>query len=228
MNTFADRLNAALAYRQTNATALANRTGISQPTIWRFCNGLMLNPKSAHLITLANALNISLDWLQSGRGDMLTQHLRSDTLGPGVYGTVEPVRSFGRYPVLRWIDINAGNPHEENNPHGAANVWESALVEAAGPRAFWLYVVGDSMTAVHGKSFPEHTLILVDPDVEAVAGRFVVARAPGTGRPVFKRLTTDGANWFLASLNEQYPLMPIESPEVIGVCVEYKPPGGQM
>ena len=48
--------------------ALAEASGVAQPTIWRLVNG---NAKgSSKLVDIANALAVNIDWLANGVGDM--------------------------------------------------------------------------------------------------------------------------------------------------------------
>ena len=92
-----------------------------------------------------------------------------------------------------------------------------------GPHAFALRVEGDSMTNDSGLTFPEGTVLIVDPDRSAKAGDYVVAKDVDTQRATFKRLTTDGARWYLKPLNRDYRPIEIDDPamRVIGVVVEY-------
>lgn len=92
-----------------------------------------------------------------------------------------------------------------------------------GPHAFALRVEGDSMTNDSGLTFPEGTVLIVDPERAAKAGDYVVAKDVDTQRATFKRLTTDGARWYLKPLNRDYRPIEIDDPamRVIGVVVEY-------
>jgi SOS-response transcriptional repressor LexA len=79
------------------------------------------------------------------------------------------------------------------------------------------------MTASDGRSFPDGTIIIVEPEKAAKAGDYVVAKDVVTQRATFKKLATDGARWYLRALNRDYPVIEIDDPaqRVIGVVVEY-------
>ena len=90
-------------------------------------------------------------------------------------------------------------------------------------RAFWLRVVGDSMTAPSGTSIPEGALILVDPEVDPVSGRLVVAKLTDSDEVTFKRLMHDAGRSYLKPLNPAYPAIPINSHcTIVGVVTEAK------
>lgn len=78
--------------------------------------------------------------------------------------------------------------------------------------AYALKVKGDSMTSNPGAShsFPEGSIIIVEPNAEARHRSFVVARLDGTDEVTFKRLNIDG-NKCLQPLNHQYPIIHIDN-----------------
>jgi SOS-response transcriptional repressor LexA len=90
-----------------------------------------------------------------------------------------------------------------------------------GPHAFALRVEGDSMTSDSTPTFPEGTIIIVDPDRSPKAGDYVVARHGESA--TFKKLMTDGAAWYLRPLNRDYRPIEIDDPHkvVVGVVIEY-------
>lgn len=66
--TFADRLNLAMQEAGLSQGALAKASGLAQPTIWRLANGK--GSGSSKVIDIALALNVSPEWLASGKGQM--------------------------------------------------------------------------------------------------------------------------------------------------------------
>jgi SOS-response transcriptional repressor LexA len=90
-----------------------------------------------------------------------------------------------------------------------------ATTAAIGPNAYALRVSGDSMENPNGSpSFPDGTIIIVDPDRPAEPGRFVIAK---TGEEcTFKQLVRDAGKSFLKPLNPRYPL--IELSDLIVTC----------
>ena len=91
--------------------------------------------------------------------------------------------------------------------------------------AFWLKVVGASMTSPSGSSFPEGFLILVAPDIEPRPGQYVVARMTDTNEATFKQLTRDAGDLYLKPLNSSYPTKPVDDTwEIVGTVVDGKMP----
>lgn len=129
-----------------------------------------------------------------------------------------------RYPVISWV--TAGGWAEAVEPYepGAADTYELTDYKAKGP-AFWLQVVGDSMTAPvgAGQSVPEGMLILVDTGIEPSPGKLVIAKLPESNKATFKKLVEDSGMYFLKPLNPGYPITPItEHCRLIGVVVSAK------
>jgi SOS-response transcriptional repressor LexA len=116
----------------------------------------------------------------------------------------------------KWGEIKESQPNDGDE---MAHVRQNKV----GPNAFALRVEGDSMTSDVGLTFPEGTLLIVDPDRAPEAGKYVVAKDVDTQKATFKKLTTDGSRWYLKPLNRDYKLIEIDDPSmrVIGVVVEY-------
>ena len=67
--TLAERLNQAMAFRDNmTQAALAEASGVAQPTIWRLTKGKAKT--SGKLVDIANALGVNVDWLANGVGEM--------------------------------------------------------------------------------------------------------------------------------------------------------------
>ncbi|MDS1324573.1 S24 family peptidase, partial [Klebsiella pneumoniae] len=104
----------------------------------------------------------------------------------------------------------------------AIDRWYDTTVECS-EDSFWLDVRGDSMTSPAGLSIPEGMAILVDPQVEAINGKLVVAKLDGDNEATFKKLVIDAGQRFLKPLNPQYPIIPINGNcRIIGVVVDAK------
>ncbi len=90
-------------------------------------------------------------------------------------------------------------------------------------------VADASMVASQDESFPEGSMILVEPYRQSglfpLVGQLVVARM-ADGRTLFRMLCTEGPRYVLAPLNPQYPVLPLEKEDrILGVVTErYLPP----
>lgn len=119
-----------------------------------------------------------------------------------------------------WSDVT--DPYQP----GDAEEWTEVYDGRPSKRAFALRVTGDSMTSPfpNVRSFPEGTIIIVDPDRGADPGDFVVAKDVDTQQATFKQLMQDGGRWFLKALNPAYPAIEIDDPamRVIGRVIEYQ------
>ncbi|ASG43808.1 LexA family protein [Citrobacter freundii] len=130
--------------------------------------------------------------------------------------------SKGSYPVISWV--SAGDWMEAVEPYHkrAIDRWYDTTVECS-EDSFWLDVRGDSMTSPVGLSIPEGMVILVDPQVEPINGKLVVAKLDGDNEATFKKLVVDAGQRFLKPLNPQYPIIPINGNcRIIGVVVDAK------
>jgi SOS-response transcriptional repressor LexA len=85
---------------------------------------------------------------------------------------------------------------------------------------FALRVQGDSMISHSVNSFPEGSILIVEPDLEALPGDFVIAKNE-LGETTFKQLVKDSGAFYLKPLNSRYPIAPLGSSEIIGVVREF-------
>jgi SOS-response transcriptional repressor LexA len=123
------------------------------------------------------------------------------SFGPDIRGTV---------PLISWV--RAGNFSEaiDNMQPGEALEWIETTVPIRS-HTFALRVEGDSMEP----DFPEGTLLIVEPDMEALPGDFVIAKNGDDA--TFKQLTRDGGELFLKPKNERYPIRPLGNSTIVGV-----------
>lgn len=129
-----------------------------------------------------------------------------------------------RVPIVSWVA--AGNLEDivDNHHPGEADEWVDVYDTLPSESAFALRVKNDSMTSPHPgeRSFPEGTVIVVDPLRGSNAGDFVIAKDVVGQKATFKKLITDGGRWFLKPLNPAYPTVEIDDPalRVIGRVIE--------
>jgi len=81
-----------------------------------------------------------------------------------------------------------------------------------GVRTYALRVVGDSMTSPYPgqRSYPEGTIIFVDPDRAVTSGCRVIAKQQYSEDVTFKEYREEGGKRFLRPLNPQYPMIEMD------------------
>lgn len=77
---------------------------------------------------------------------------------------------------------------------------------------FALRVEGPSMEP----DFKEGAILIVEPDLEANPGDFVIAKNQD-GETTFKQLVRDLGEWYLKPLNPQFPVRPLGKGSIVGV-----------
>ena len=83
-----------------------------------------------------------------------------------------------------------------------------------------LRVHGDSMVCDAGDSFPEGSIIVIEPEMTASPGDYVIA-LNAQNETTFKQLVRDGGELFLKPLNTRYPIKALGRAKIIGVVREF-------
>ncbi|WP_416046694.1 LexA family protein [Cupriavidus basilensis] len=111
-----------------------------------------------------------------------------------------------RYPEISWVQAGMWTEICDNFV-AEEGVTLHACPYDLGPCGYVLRVKGQSMTgAPESKySFPEDTLLFVNPDLEVMPGKFVIVARNGN-EATFKRLTSIDDQLFLEAMNPSWPL----------------------
>lgn len=132
--------------------------------------------------------------------------------------------TYVKVPLISWVQAGKKNPVSDPHPLGAPEEWEETSVPVS-KETFALRVRGDSMVSPDGTGFPEGSILIVDPTVEARNGDLVVVRFQEGDDATFKKLVVDGPTKILRALNPAYPSIPVtEDARLAGVVVEIRPP----
>lgn len=192
-----------------NPTKLSKETGVPQPTIRRILVGESLDPDTATLKPIADRFGKTVAQL---RGEIPLE----------VVGVVDPSAPVTRLPLVSLVQ--AGLPAELFDPYipGVAERWEPFAGKYSAS-AYCVMVKGHSMQAPEGQTptFPEGTIIAVEPTRAAIHKDFVIVRFVNNDEATFKQLILDGPFKFLKPLNPDYKTMPVpEGAQLCGVVRE--------
>lgn len=176
--------------------ALAVATGVNQPTINRILSGSSKEPRQSTLKPLA-------DYFGTKVSDLMETDLTSNEAnfedGPNF-------RSRRGYPVISWVQAGEWTALCDNFEPGDAEEWR-ACHKDLGRCGYALRVKGKSMTAPEGEpySFPEGIVLYVNPDMEALPGKFVIVRRNQTKEATFKRYILVDGEPYLEAINPDWP-----------------------
>lgn len=186
----------------------AEKVGVSRGAVQQWERGKTA-PKRANAPAVAQLLGISVAELLSG--------------GEPNVGEVTKGREV---PLISWVEAGLMNDISDPFYPGDAEEWVEATETKPSASAFALRVSGPSMTSPDPDapySFPDGTILIVDPDRAAQPGDFVIAKDVSTQQATFKRLAYDGGRWYLRPLNPQFKTVEIDDPaiRVIGRVIEF-------
>jgi len=206
-----DRIIKRMSELKLRSVDVINKTGISKGTISQWRKGTA-NPSGKNLILLCKVLGVDPDWLLYGTGSPTRAVDSENTIS---VPHVKPV------PLISWIQAGAFCEAGQLAPLDESTEYYPCPVRNAGPRTYALQVKGDSMTAAFPgmRSYPEGTIIFVDPDRSAMPGQRVVARLGSAC--TFKQLMEDeSGQQYLKPLNDRHELIkPEDGVQVCGLVI---------
>nr|WP_301251154.1 LexA family transcriptional regulator [Erwinia sp. PsM31] len=189
-NTLAYRLNMAMTMMGITQGALAKASGVSQPTIWRLTKGEAEG--SRKLVDIARALDVNVQWLASGEGEMR---------GNAGLSAIDKVKSGSTIPV--WgPEGKTGEIVSSPNGVKAKKTW----------RAYILDRNSGCAEATTG------SIVIVDTDVPPESGDLVMARV--SSRISVYRYLEGPSNGFLTVDDPRLPAVELsDESELIGVAI---------
>lgn len=212
MSNWNIRLAEAMLHKGLKQADLKRRVKVSNATVSAWVSGDH-KPRGENLLRLCRVLQISERWLMEGEHGDPPAHLEqvaSTSPGPDTRGWV---------PVISWVQAGAWHEAEDHYMPGDGEDFLPCPA-SHGLRSYALRVEGDSMTATHGKSYPDGSIIYVDPDQVGgvVSGDRVIAKINGEDGVTFKVFIEESGRRFLRPLNPQYPIITDEF-RVIGKVI---------
>lgn len=210
---------------------LAKWLGYSQATISDWLNGEKL-PSMDTALKLAEKFDCCVEYLLTGKGDKYktvqknnsfpVHNIDSKKIKRGDINNVEEIDAKrGKVPLIGWTQAGAWAEAVDLYEVGDAEAWYDCPVPH-GKRTFILKVINDSMTSPYPgqKSYPEGTMIFVDPDKEVVNGSKVIAKILDSNETTFKVYREDGGQRWLFPLNPAYDKIQIvDGMSIVGVLI---------
>lgn len=223
---FKDRMQQRMQELGIKSVDIHRELGVSKTTVSFWLNGSN-EAGGNNLLALAKYLECSPEWLKFGDGapDANPSHKGSNisqpNAGPSNVASVY-FKEARKFPVISWVTAGDWAEAIDMFQPGVAEQWEASDCNV-GDNAFWLRVIGDSMTAPSGVSIPEGHLILVDPAASADNGSLVVAKLVDSDEVTFKKLVIDAGQKYLKPLNPNYRTIEINGNcRIVGVVKEAK------
>jgi SOS-response transcriptional repressor LexA len=177
---------------------LAKKVGIVRRQIAAYEGG-EARPREKALVNLAAALGTSVAWLTSGKGD-----------GPDT-SQIKRTVTVREVPLLTHVQVmGIGFDFDNFRKSASASDFIPAPPEA-GEYSFAIEVNGNSMESSSGVSFPDGTIIIVDPELMPEHGDFGLFSLVDIGSFAFKQYIVDQGKGYLHSLNPLYPMIPVNS-----------------
>ncbi len=179
----------------------AQAVGVSRGAVqqWEKAGGTA--PKRSNQPRVAELLGISIAELLSGGSNT--------SLG---------VDARAEVPLVSQVEAGTYTIINNYKPTGR---FETVPVTVAVKRhTYALRVHGDSMLSLTGDSFPEGSIVIVEPEMDALPGDFVIAMNDAN-QTTFKQLIRDGGDLYLKPLNTRYPIKLLGSAVIIGVVREF-------
>lgn len=127
-----------------------------------------------------------------------------------------------RYPLVSWRDgFEWATSSEAFFPFENAKEYCSDANPAG--EAFWLPVHGDAMASCGNPSFPEGSMILVDPRCVMISGKYYAYSLGRSGDFTFKQYIEDAGHKYLKPLNNNYRTVELgEEHILIGRIIDVK------
>lgn len=205
LSTLSKRLVYALEKTGTTQTELARKINVRKQAVQYLCASG--TDKSKFAYDIAQALNINVDWLVTGKGEMMLKESPEQRL----------LSEQKVVPILQWgqIDtwLNAGIDRQ------TITTW-TTVHEKFSKKAFALRLKDNSMFP----RFDSDTLIIVEPEKHPIPPCFVVAHIKKIHEIVFRQLIKDDDKLVLYAFNEAgYKQLPLsDHDQILGCMVEAK------
>jgi len=203
---FKDRLREALLAAGFPDRGMAQKLSVimkvSAKAVGKWLSGESM-PTTTKISVLAKLANVNGEWLLTGIGERSQSNTSSNI--SSVHKDLKLI------PVISWVQAGQFAEVIDNFAPGDADEWIPCPTPGASPPTYALKVIGDSMTNPYPgqRSYPEGTVIFVDPNKPYENGSRVIAKDPISGEATFKQYIEDAGHRYLKPLNTQYKIIEI-------------------
>lgn len=199
-STLATRLKERRLQLGLSQIELAAKAGIRSSSIHNYEVGLRDKPRK--LLQLAEALQVSPHWLETG--DLATSPDRANA-------NQKPRMSV---PVLDWNDAPRWKEIIDTRVHGLGN--QLYINCPYGEYTYGLEIIDDSLL---GGLFAPGVSMVIEPEQEPKNGDYVVVSNGST--VTIKKYLVDGAAVYLESIGNRFPVQPLSpDTQICGVLKE--------
>ncbi len=219
MKTLSERASYLLELVGNSTKELARIAGVKPASVSQWVNGPTKSLAIEPATKLANHFGLNAMWISKGTGLMRDLSHSSDTNQSLSRAQSEPSNLEqapglrGKVPLISFVQAGEFAEVIDNFQPGDGEDWIDVTCPV-NRHTFALRIVGDSMDP----DFPEGMIIVVEPEMQAEPGDYVVAKNGDDA--TFKQLIRDGADWYLRPVNPRYPIKPLGSSRIIGVVRE--------
>lgn len=193
---------------------LAEKAHTSQVMISKIEKGKTVQPRKLELF--ADILGVSPEWLLYGANPPIWAVDQGDEVKETItnYAAISNIKEV---PIVSWVQAGKFCSAESQMP---IDDFELIICpeKDASEKTFALRVVGDSMTNPYGRSYPEGTIIFVDPLKTAVPGNRVIART-AKGHTFKELAMNEYGEEYLKPLNPAHQPIFEENIEICGVVI---------
>jgi len=184
-------------------------------------------PSAKEIIAISNVLDVSIDWLYGKTiSPTLTQKLQQFIAHKSTSmssNEIEALLSKCKFvPIVNTEDLDK---HDIDNGYFTALELRAEYYEvtlhSVSSNAFAISVQGDSMESNHGTSFPQDTIVIIDPEKKHSPEDYVLAWLKDSSHIIFKKLISDSGKLYLKSLNPHYPMLELsKNIKILGKAIQ--------
>jgi SOS-response transcriptional repressor LexA len=197
---------------------LSRFAGVSRSAVSDWMSGKTKKIEGENTFAVARYFGANAEWVQTGKGK---KYLKQD-----LENVSESHEAKGLVPLISFVKAGEWCEVIDNYAPGDGESWYPCP-DKHGPHTYALRVEGDSMTNPYPgqKSYPEGTIIYVDPDVQVISGKRVIAKLPNANKATFKEYRYEDGKHLLKPLNPQYQTIEINEETIFcGVVIgQYTP-----